>query len=304
MFPQFNGNFLLDEEGTNHPMSSSYVCRYLQMHTDDDKFPILVRRDSFPGMVIYLFFTFILFIYSPVLLFCKRFIYSQLSASSAALDLAPLPQSTSRHRGCDSSDRKKLDNLTADNNISTPKQRVPKLSTSYSTPDLPSATRVFGCRPSNFNASTANDILLETDNQTNHSVQLPSVTAGDIGGNNVCRFYQQGYCQRGDRCSYSHTFNGLGQVNVNLPPQFPGVVPPVNNNAFYNQYGLAGIGGVNMLPSTSGFNYNQNLALNAALNGNMRLMHANNMSLSKMNQKRMSGDLEGKYNAITRFKHS
>lgn len=221
--------------------------------------------------------------------------YSQLSASSVALDLAPLPQSSSRHRCLDSSDRKKLDNLTTDNNISTPKQRVPKLSMSHLTPDLPSATRLFGRCSKNFNTSTANDILLETDNQINHSVPLSSVTVGDIGGNNnVCRFYQQGYCQRGDRCSYSHTLNGLGQVNMNLPSQFPSVVPPVNNNAFYNQYGLAGIGGVNMLPSTSGFNYNQNLALNAALNGNMRLMHANNMSLSKMNQKRMSGDLEGK----------
>src|SRR4051812_30859703 len=53
IFPQFNGNFLLDEEGANPSSmsSSSYVCRYLQMHTDDKKFPILVRRDSYPGMV-------------------------------------------------------------------------------------------------------------------------------------------------------------------------------------------------------------------------------------------------------------
>ncbi|CAI2166966.1 15262_t:CDS:10 [Funneliformis geosporum] len=272
IFPQFNGNFLLDEEGTNHPMSSSYVCRYLQMHTDDDKFPILVRRDSYPGM---------------------------LSASSAALDLAPLPQSTSRHRALDSSERKKLDNLTVDNNsLSNAKQRVPKLSTSLSTPDLASATRLFGCRSTNFDASTANDVLLEDDDdQINHSVQIPTVTTGDVGGSNVCRFYQQGYCQRGDRCSYSHTFNGLGQVNLNLPAQmtgFSGVAQPMNNNnAFYNQYGVSGIGGVNVLPSTSGFTYNQNLALNVALNRNMNLMHASNGGLSsKMSQKRMSGDLE------------
>ena len=47
VFSQFNGNFLLDEEGANPSLSSSsYVCRYLQMHTDDDKFPTLVRRES------------------------------------------------------------------------------------------------------------------------------------------------------------------------------------------------------------------------------------------------------------------
>ncbi|CAG8742106.1 2611_t:CDS:2, partial [Dentiscutata heterogama] len=60
LFPQFNGNFLLDDDGETSETglnanpslaSSSYVRRYLQMHTDDDKFPILVRRDSYPGMV-------------------------------------------------------------------------------------------------------------------------------------------------------------------------------------------------------------------------------------------------------------
>lgn len=60
IFPQFNGNFLLDEEGTNpSTSSSSYVCRYLQMNTDDDLFPVLIRRDSYPGMVfIFLFIIF------------------------------------------------------------------------------------------------------------------------------------------------------------------------------------------------------------------------------------------------------
>ncbi|CAG8471383.1 16677_t:CDS:10 [Funneliformis caledonium] len=304
IFPQFNGNFLLDEEGTTHPMSSSCVCRYLQMHTDDDKFPILVRRDSYPGMVCIGGFSYFLLchlmMHSVIHLLCAYPIQKfQLSASSAALDLAPLPQSTSRHRALDSSDRKKLDNLTVDNNnISTAKQRVPKLSTSYSTPDLASATRLFGRRSANFNASTANDVLLEDDDQVNHPAQLPTVTSGDVSGSNVCRFYQQGYCQRGDRCSYSHTFNGLGQVNLNLPAQitggFPGVSQPMNNNnnAFYNQYGISGIGGVNILPTTAGLNYNQNLALNVALNRNMNLMQASNVGLSKMSQKRMSGDLE------------
>ena len=34
-------------------------------------------------------------------------------------------------------------------------------------------------------------------------------------------------------------------------------------------------------------------------NNNMRLMHASNVPLSKMNQKRMSGDLEGKFITYT-----
>ncbi|GBC53657.2 ARM repeat-containing protein [Rhizophagus irregularis DAOM 181602=DAOM 197198] len=259
VFPQFNGNFLLDEE-------------------------VLIRRDSYPGM---------------------------LSACSAALDLAPLPQSTPRHRCVDSfafcqkpgevntnmsannvnissgmsyaSDRKKLDNLNIDNNnniLISKSQRVPKLSSSYSTPNLASATRLLGCRSTNFNASAANDVLLETDNQISH--QSPNVTtAGDITGNTVCRFYQQGYCQRGERCSYSHThtFNGSGQANMNVTAQMVGYQGGV---AYYSQYG-------NLLPSTTGYNYNQNLA---TLNS-MRLVHPNSiLSLSKMNQKRMSGDLE------------
>ncbi|CAB4375299.1 unnamed protein product [Rhizophagus irregularis] len=259
VFPLFNGNFLLDEE-------------------------VLIRRDSYPGM---------------------------LSACSAALDLAPLPQSTPRHRCVDSfafcqkpgevntnmsannvnissgmsyaSDRKKLDNLNIDNNnniLISKSQRVPKLSSSYSTPNLASATRLLGCRSTNFNASAANDVLLETDNQISH--QSPNVTtAGDITGNTVCRFYQQGYCQRGERCSYSHThtFNGSGQANMNVTAQMVGYQGGV---AYYSQYG-------NLLPSTTGYNYNQNLA---TLNS-MRLVHPNSiLSLSKMNQKRMSGDLE------------
>jgi len=63
-FPYLNEKIeklLFDDENDNSTTGSSYVQRYLQMNTDDDKFPILVRRDSFPGM---------------------------LSASSAALDLA------------------------------------------------------------------------------------------------------------------------------------------------------------------------------------------------------------------------
>jgi hypothetical protein len=30
---------------------NTFGGKYLQMNTDDDKFPILVRRDSFPGLV-------------------------------------------------------------------------------------------------------------------------------------------------------------------------------------------------------------------------------------------------------------
>jgi hypothetical protein len=195
------------------------------------------------------------------------------------------------------SDIKKLDDLNTDSNIS--KSRVPKLSSSFSTPDLASAARLIGHCSTNFNVNAnANDILLEADNHINHPVQLPNVTtAGDIAGsNNVCRFYQQGYCQRGERCSYSHTnvFNGLGQANMTQMAGFQGVTQqPMNNNTYYGQYGLTGMGGINMLTST-GYNYNQSLALNVNPNNNMRLMHANNVSLSKINQKRMSGDLEGK----------
>jgi hypothetical protein len=190
------------------------------------------------------------------------------------------------------SDRKKLDNLTTDNdNIS--KSRVPKLSTSFSTPELSTANRLLGRRPTNFNVNNVNaindNILLEADNQVNHPSDV-TTTAGDIPGNIVCRFYQQGYCQRGERCFYSHTHtfnNGLGQAVASQMVGFQGV-------AYYGQYGLPGMGGGgggNILPSTSGYNYNQNLAINPNLNNNMRLMH--NVPLSKMNQKRMSGDLEG-----------
>ncbi|KAH9820580.1 hypothetical protein DFH28DRAFT_629711 [Melampsora americana] len=63
-------SFLFDDELESDLQHSTFGGKYLQMNTDDDKFPILVRRDSFPGM---------------------------LSASSAALDLAPLAQTPPRH---------------------------------------------------------------------------------------------------------------------------------------------------------------------------------------------------------------
>lgn len=63
-------SFLFDDELENDLHQTTFAGKYLQMNTDDDKFPILVRRDSFPGM---------------------------LSASSAALDLAPLAQTPPRH---------------------------------------------------------------------------------------------------------------------------------------------------------------------------------------------------------------
>ncbi|CAG8441823.1 3665_t:CDS:10 [Scutellospora calospora] len=348
LFPQFNGNFLLDDDGetsetglNENPSlaSSSYVRRYLQMHTDDDKFPILVRRDSYPGM---------------------------LSASSAALDLASLRQTSSRHRGLDSilnvdwahayqhqsdelsencptsraqldklaplfsdnqasnkstvnsstsatsttsstscsngfsysNDRKKLDNLVTES--STTKQRIPKLSTSYSTPDLASATRLFGCRSTTLNGQFARDLFIDSDNQMSQTIQLQNNS--DLTGNGACRFFQQGFCSWGDRCQYAHThtFNGINPVNMGLTVQmgaFPSVMPQMNNStAFYGQYGMASMGGINMIPGSNGFGYNQNFALNAALNNNtngMRsMMHVNNLSFSKMNQKRLSSDLE------------
>ncbi|EPQ30113.1 uncharacterized protein PFL1_02230 [Pseudozyma flocculosa PF-1] len=66
--PVFNERFLFDDELDNE--DSAFVKRY-NLHEDDDKFPILVRRDSFPDV---------------------------LSASSAALDLAPLSQAARNAR--------------------------------------------------------------------------------------------------------------------------------------------------------------------------------------------------------------
>ncbi|KAH9440172.1 hypothetical protein Pst134EB_030800 [Puccinia striiformis f. sp. tritici] len=63
-------SFLFDDELDTDLHQNTFGGKYLQMNTDDDKFPILVRRDSFPGL---------------------------LSASSAALDLAPLAQTPPRH---------------------------------------------------------------------------------------------------------------------------------------------------------------------------------------------------------------
>ncbi|KAL8278430.1 hypothetical protein RQP46_009120 [Phenoliferia psychrophenolica] len=67
--PMLN-SFLFDDELDADLQNSAWGGKYLQMNTDDDKFPILVRRDSYPGIL-------------------------QLSASSAALDLAPLSQTPS-----------------------------------------------------------------------------------------------------------------------------------------------------------------------------------------------------------------
>ncbi|GAA5868617.1 hypothetical protein JCM1840_005513 [Sporobolomyces johnsonii] len=62
--PMLN-SFLFDDELDADLQNSAWGGKYLQMNTDDDKFPILVRRGSGGGV---------------------------LSASSAALDLAPLSQ--------------------------------------------------------------------------------------------------------------------------------------------------------------------------------------------------------------------
>ncbi|CAB5215642.1 unnamed protein product [Rhizophagus irregularis] len=291
VFPQFNGNFLLDEE-------------------------VLIRRDSYPGMLSACSAALDL---APLpqstprhrcvdsFAFCQKpgegdncqlrsnrdqlgpllsetQVSNKKTISTSTVNTNMSANNVNISSGMSyASDRKKLDNLNIDNNnniLISKSQRVPKLSSSYSTPNLASATRLLGCRSTNFNASAANDVLLETDNQISH--QSPNVTtAGDITGNTVCRFYQQGYCQRGERCSYSHThtFNGSGQANMNVTAQMVGYQGGV---AYYSQYG-------NLLPSTTGYNYNQNLA---TLNS-MRLVHPNSiLSLSKMNQKRMSGDLE------------
>ncbi|GAA98967.1 uncharacterized protein L969DRAFT_546634 [Mixia osmundae IAM 14324] len=61
--------FVFDDDLDSDLQNSAYGGKYLALNTDDDKFPILVRRDSYPGI---------------------------LSASSAALDLAPLSQTPPR----------------------------------------------------------------------------------------------------------------------------------------------------------------------------------------------------------------
>ncbi|GAA5993104.1 hypothetical protein JCM10908_003107 [Rhodotorula pacifica] len=66
--PMLN-SFLFDDELDADLQNSAWGGKYLQMNTDDDKFPILVRRGDGAGL---------------------------LSASSAALDLAPLSQTPAR----------------------------------------------------------------------------------------------------------------------------------------------------------------------------------------------------------------
>lgn len=48
--PQMS-TFLFDDELDSELHNSTYGGRYLQMNADDDKFPVLIRRDSFPGIV-------------------------------------------------------------------------------------------------------------------------------------------------------------------------------------------------------------------------------------------------------------
>ncbi|CEH14061.1 Translational repressor MPT5/PUF4 and related RNA-binding proteins (Puf superfamily) [Ceraceosorus bombacis] len=68
--PVFNERFLFDDEALEAD-DSAFVRKY-NLKEEDDDFPVLIRRDSYPGM---------------------------LSASSAALDLAPLAQAPRSHRG-------------------------------------------------------------------------------------------------------------------------------------------------------------------------------------------------------------
>jgi hypothetical protein len=54
--PQFNANFLQDDEGDSpavgSPVAPSHVKKYLNSIThDSSQFPVLLRRDSIPGMV-------------------------------------------------------------------------------------------------------------------------------------------------------------------------------------------------------------------------------------------------------------
>ncbi|CAG8568058.1 7496_t:CDS:10 [Ambispora gerdemannii] len=349
LFPQFNEKFLYEDDGEssgNGNLGPSYVHRYLQMNTDNDKFPILVRRDSFPGM---------------------------LSASSAALDLAPLAQTSPRHaRGWEASrntdwaqykphneaaerhsatrshldqmttffseqataatattptpsitsstsnkkqltdlispesaysssssssnDRKKLDTLITENISKRPLQ---KLSNSFSTPDLQNGECRLVRRDRTLSDIEAESRLVQAMHLQNaNDYALVSVVSG------VCRFYQQGFCSRGERCQYAHTHHhsllnrDAGSLSsVGLPQMgFPGVMPQLNNAAaaaLYGQYGMNGLNNLGMFPGSTNFGYNQNLAsINAALGNHRGILPQNNNALSKINQKRMNSDLE------------
>jgi len=72
-------SFLFDDEDAKESTTSPDVKNYLQMNATDDKFPILVRRDDYPGVVSHVQTSFL-----KVLAHGLR----QLSASSRALDLA------------------------------------------------------------------------------------------------------------------------------------------------------------------------------------------------------------------------
>lgn len=72
-------SFLFDDEDAKEATTSPDVKNYLQMNATDDKFPILVRRNDYPGVVSH--------IHSGSLWVIAHG-FSQLSASSRALDLA------------------------------------------------------------------------------------------------------------------------------------------------------------------------------------------------------------------------
>lgn len=102
--PVFSERFLFDDELDAE--DSAFVKKYVNMQEDDDKFPILVRRDSFPGMV-----------RTKLCLSLGTRIPAdhdkcpflvQLSASSAALDLAPLSQTPPRFSRGHAGDGSKL----------------------------------------------------------------------------------------------------------------------------------------------------------------------------------------------------
>jgi len=160
---------------------------------------------------------------------------------------------------------------------------------SYSAPNLQSTSR-YARRSSGYPSMPD---ILEVENNS-----VPSLN--EMGTNNVCRFYQQGWCARGDRCQYAHThgFGGMTPVNVNLAQMaFPGVVPSLNTAAFYGQYGMTPMG---IIPAAAAAAaaaaYNQNIAtLNAAINANnVRIMQPSSVNM-KMNQKRMNNELESEY---------
>lgn len=196
------------------------------------------------------------------------------------------------------------------------KPAIPKLTPSYSTPELPSSHRLGSGALNN----PFNDIMEEALQQQSNAVPDPTTANG------VCRFYLQGFCSRGERCQYIHApiflTNPLATQGMSrgLMPNitaaaaaqigFPGGLP-INAALYQQQYNISGVNAmgamnamINPAVASAGFGFNRNLGLNAAaLNANMmrQIQHAN-LAMSKLANgnahKRMNNDPEGMHHEI------